>query len=100
MEISIIEKDGKSLVTVKGRIDTTTADQFSAGLEPLMTVDKPQIEIDCSELVYISSLGLRAILKLQKSVGARGGSLVMTGMSHEVREIFDLTGFSTIIKIV
>ena len=51
-------------------------------------------------MTYTSSQGLRIFLMLQKSVNARGGHLVMKNMSPQVKEVFDITGFSNIIKIV
>jgi anti-anti-sigma factor len=48
---------------------------------------------------YTSSQGLRMFLMLQKSVMARGGSLVLKGMQPQVKEVFDITGFSSIINI-
>lgn len=98
---TIINKDGsKFSVTIKGRIDTVTANDFQASIAPLMEADKPEIEIDCSELSYTSSQGLRSFLMLQKSVNSHSGSLKLSNMQPQVKEVFDITGFSSIIKIV
>ena len=100
MDTTIQTQEGKTLVTLNGRIDTTNADKFQQDLAPLMPGDKPDIEMDCSGMEYTSSQGLRMFLMLQKSVMARGGSLVLRNMRPQVREVFDITGFSNIIKIV
>lgn len=100
MDITIKTQEGKTLVTLNGRIDTTNADKFQQDLAPLMQGDKPDIEMDCSGMEYTSSQGLRMFLMLQKSVMARGGSLMLRNMRPQVREVFDITGFSNIIKIV
>ena len=100
MDITIQTQEGKTLVTLNGRIDTTNADRFQQDIAPLMQGDKPDIEMDCSGMEYTSSQGLRMFLMLQKSVMARGGSLVLRNMRPQVREVFDITGFSNIIKIV
>ena len=100
MEVTIQTQEGKTLVTLNGRIDTTNADRFQQDLAPLMQGDKPDIEMDCSGMEYTSSQGLRMFLMLQKSVMARGGSLMLRNMRPLVREVFDITGFSNIIKIV
>jgi len=100
MEVTIQTQEGKTLVTLNGRIDTTNADRFQQDLAPLMQGDKPDIEMDCSGMEYTSSQGLRMFLMLQKSVMARGGSLMLRNMRPQVREVFDITGFSNIIKIV
>lgn len=99
MDITIQTQEGKTLVTLNGRIDTTNADRFQQDITPLMQGDKPDIEMDCSGMEYTSSQGLRMFLMLQKSVMARGGRLVLRNMRSQVREVFDITGFSNIIKI-
>lgn len=100
MQVTITNEGEKTIVILNGRLDTTNADQFQADIAPLMEGDKPQIEIDCTDMEYTSSQGLRMFLMLQKSVTARGGNLVMMNMKPQVKEVFDITGFSNIIKIV
>lgn len=97
METIINNESGKTLVVLKGRIDTTNADQFQQDIAPLMEGEHPDIEIDCSEMTYTSSQGLRIFLLLQKSVNARGGKMVLRNMNPQVKEVFDITGFSNII---
>ena len=100
MDIIINNEMGKTLVVLKGRIDTTNADQFQQDIAPLMEGEHPDIEIDCSEMTYTSSQGLRVFLLLQKSVNARGGKMVLRKMNPQVKEVFDITGFSNIITIL
>lgn len=100
MDVKITNQDNKTLVTLEGRLDTTNADQFQKDIEPLMQGDKPDIDIDCTGMNYTSSQGLRLFLMLQKSVMARGGKMVMRNMNPQVKEVFDITGFSNIIAIV
>ena len=99
MEVIINQQEGKTLVKLSGRLDTTNAMAFQADIEPLLRLEDPDIELDCTDMEYTSSQGLRAFLMLQKSVNARHGKLAMTGMKPQVREVFDITGFSTIINI-
>ena len=100
MDIIINNEMGKTLVVLKGRIDTTNADQFQQDIAPLMEGEHPDIEIDCSEMSYTSSQGLRIFLLLQKSVNSRGGKMVLRKMNPQVKEVFDITGFSNIITIL
>lgn len=99
MEVIINQEDGKTYVKLSGRLDTTNASTFQTDIEPLFALEDPDIELDCTDMEYTSSQGLRAFLMLQKSVTSRGGKLVMTNMKPQVREVFDITGFSTIINI-
>ena len=100
MNVTINHDGGKTLVTLEGRLDTTNADQFQKDIAELMEGASPDIEIDCQGMEYTSSQGLRMFLMLQKSVTARSGKLVMKDMKPQVKEVFDITGFSNIIKII
>lgn len=100
MEVIINEQEGKTLVELNGRIDTTNADQFQQEVKPLMEGKQNDIDIDCAGMTYTSSQGLRTFLLLQKSVNARGGKMVLRNMNPMVKEVFDITGFSNIITIL
>ncbi len=100
MELIIENKDNKVLAHVKGRLDTVSASEFEKKMESLMAEDILDIELDCSELSYIASSGLRHFLSLQKSVTARGGKLVLSGLQPGIKAVFDMTRFSSIFTIV
>ncbi|MBQ1694554.1 MAG: STAS domain-containing protein [Bacteroidales bacterium] len=100
MEVKIEKLENKTMVVLSGRLDTTNADKFQQDIAPLMQGDAPDIEIDCTDMEYTSSQGLRMFLMLQKSVTARKGNLVMRNMKPNVKEVFDITGFSNIIRII
>ena len=100
MEVIINKQEGKTFVELKGRIDTTNADQIQQEVSPLMEGDQMDIDIDCTGMTYTSSQGLRTFLLLQKSVNARGGKMVLHNMNPMVKEVFDITGFSNIITIL
>ena len=99
MQVTITSEGEKTLVKLNGRLDTTNAAEFQASIQPLMSLENPDIEIDCSEMEYTSSQGLRLFLMLQKNVSMRNGKMVMKNMQPQVKEVFDITGFSSIIKI-
>ena len=100
MEVKIENLENKTMVVLSGRLDTTNADKFQQDIAPLMQGDAPDIEIDCTDMEYTSSQGLRMFLMLQKSVTARKGNLVMRNMKPNVKEVLDITGFSNIIRII
>lgn len=100
MDIQIKNDNGKIMVTLDGRLDTSNADKFQEDIAPLMEGDKPDIDIDCTNMEYTSSQGLRIFLMLQKSVMARSGKMVMRNMNPQVKEVFDITGVSNIITII
>lgn len=100
MDINITNNGNVFDVILSGRIDTTNADDFQQQLMKVAEVDRAEVTIDCSALDYTSSQGLRVFLMLQKAVSARGGKLTLSKMQSQVKEVFDITGFSSIIKIV
>ena len=100
MNVTINEEGAKALVKLEGRIDTTNADQFMKDITPLMNGTHEEIEMDCTDMEYTSSQGLRMFLMLQKSVSSRGAKLLLRNMKPHVKEVFDITGFSHIITIV
>ena len=100
MNVTITEEGAKALVKLEGRLDTTNAEQFMKDITPLMNGTHEEIDMDCTDMEYTSSQGLRMFLMLQKNVSARGAKLVLRSMKPHVKEVFDITGFSHIINIV
>jgi len=100
MNVTINQQDNKFDVVLEGRLDTTNADQFLKDIDVLLKSQGADVEIDCTNMEYTSSQGLRMFLMLQKNVNAAAGKMVMKNMKPQVKEVFDITGFSNIIKIV
>jgi anti-anti-sigma factor len=99
MNIEIKEQNGSYIGILTGWIDTAAATQFINDMKPLMdNADKP-IELDCSGLEYICSLGLRGLLQLKKTSAAKGGSLILTHIGGEVQKILTMTGFIKLFDI-
>ena len=87
---------GETLILkVIGRLDTSTAPQLEAEMNDGLDSAKDLI-LDFSELEYISSAGLRVILKAQKIMNKQG-TMKLTGVNDTVMEVFDITGFSDIL---
>ena len=100
MNVTITEEGTKALVRLEGRLDTTNAEQFMKDITPLMNGSHEEIDVDCTDMEYTSSQGLRMFLMLQKSASARKAKLVLRNMKPHVKEVFDITGFSHIINIL
>ncbi len=100
MNLTIETNGNGTLAHVEGRLDTVNAPEFEKLMQPLMVGESPMIELDCKDLEYIASSGLRLLLTLQKSVMARKGSLTLSGLRPDIKAVFDMTKFSTIFKIV
>ena len=100
MDITINKLEQKTYVVLDGRVDSTNADQFQKDVAPLMEGENLDIDIDCTNMTYTSSQGLRVFLLLQKSLMSRNGKMVLRNMNPRVKEVFDITAFSNIITIV
>ena len=95
-----IEKklNGEELtLIVSGRLDTQTAPELENELDASLTGLK-ELTFDMTNLEYVSSAGLRVILKAQKAMNAQG-SMKLTGVNDSIMEVFDITGFLDILTI-
>ena len=95
-----IEKkiNGEALtLIVSGRLDTQTAPELENELDSVLSGLK-ELTFDFSNLEYVSSAGLRVILKAQKAMNAQG-SMKLTGVNDSIMEVFDITGFLDILTI-
>ena len=82
---------------VSGRLDTQTAPELENELDATLSGVK-ELTFDMTNLEYISSAGLRVILKAQKAMNAQG-SMKLTGVNDSIMEVFDITGFLDILTI-
>ena len=82
---------------VSGRLDTQTAPELENELDTVLSGIKELI-FDMTNLEYVSSAGLRVILKAQKAMNAQG-SMKLTGVNDSIMEVFDITGFLDILTI-
>lgn len=96
MTFSIVEKETEITGIMDGRLDTATAVQFAKDIEPLMEKAHMHVVLDCTNLQYISSSGLRLFLSLKKATMAKGGSISLKGVSPSVKQVFTITGFNSL----
>ena len=82
---------------VSGRLDTQTAPELEKELDTTVAGLK-DLTFDMTGLEYISSAGLRVILKAQKIMNAQG-SMKLVGVNDSIMEVFDITGFLDILTI-
>lgn len=99
MTITIKQDGDKVIFAFEGRLDTTTAPQLQEVLIPEFNTVK-EVELDFANLAYVSSAGLRVLLMGEKTAKAKGASMSITNVSDGIMEVFDMTGFSSILKIV
>ena len=92
-------KNGENIeLNIDGRLDTTTAPQLQYEIDKV-TDETNKLVLDFKDLIYVSSAGLRVLLSAHKTMLKKGGSLVITNVSEDILEIFEVTGFSDILTI-
>jgi anti-anti-sigma factor len=99
MNLNVSSSDSFVVVKVDGRIDTTNASGFELKMTGLTEGGSAKVILDCTGLNYISSSGLRVFLVIQKSMLAGGGLFRLCSLQPGIREIFDISGFSTIFSV-
>ena len=88
MDIAKKTEGGRTVISVTGRVDTTTAPELDAGLK-----------LEGTETLTLDLAGLRCLLTAQKTMMAGGGSMTIVGVQPAVREVLDITGFSGILTL-
>lgn len=96
MEIKTNLEETKMTITINGRIDTTTAPDFEAEINKI--TNETELVIDFAGVEYISSAGLRVVLKAQKLMNTLG-EMKLVNVNDDVMDVFDITGFSDILTI-
>ena len=99
LNTNICKVAGGVIITVEGRLDTLNARKFESVIRPVLDNGTPEIVINCENLTYISSSGLRCFILMQKKVDSSHGLLVLKGVLPEIRNIFDMTGCSSLFTI-
>jgi anti-anti-sigma factor len=99
MEIKILKEESDTIAFIKGRVDTVTAPELENQISPLYSESGTMLILDCANMEYISSSGLRVILTAHKQLIANGGKFKIRHLLPEVRTVFDMTGFSRILTI-
>ena len=100
MKATIEEQDGKIVAILEGSLDTKAASETEKAMSPLNDVEGKDIIIDCTNLEYISSAGLRIFLGILQNAEEKGGHVYIKNINDKVRTIFTITGFSNIFEFI
>ncbi len=99
MEISISESGDIRILSFQGNLDTNTAPEAESQINSLIEAGSQQLLVDFEQLEYISSAGLRVLLATAKKLKPGGGDLKICCLNHTVQEVFDISGFATILSV-
>ncbi len=95
METKIQELDEMTLVTMIGSLDTAAAIETEKTLKPVVApeVQGKDVVIECDQLEYIASSGLRILLDVLKKTKAKGHKVVLRNVNDDIKNVFKITGF-------
>ena len=98
MQFSTRTTNDIQIAAIAGSLDSATAPEAQKSLDAVVAGAK-KVLLDFSQLDYISSAGLRVLLGAAKQLRASGGRLGMFGLNQSVREVFEISGFASILPI-
>ncbi len=99
MDLNTEKSNGILIAAPEGRIDGINALQFQQALNEKIDDSVSGVVIDMSDLNYVSSAGLRAVLLISKALQQREARLVLCALQAPIREVFQISGFDQIIDI-
>ena len=99
MEVRAELAGGVAVYRIAGRLDALTSRVLESAVGPAFSGENPRIIFDMGEVTFISSAGLRVILKTAKQAGAAKGGLAIFGLQSAVNEVFEISGLQKFIPI-
>ena len=91
--------DSVTVVEMEGNLDTNTSVDAQDHVNGLMDDGAVKLLVDFTKVDFVSSAGLRVLLATAKRLGGIGGSLRICGLNEAVNEVFEISGFSTILEV-
>ncbi|RLD33041.1 MAG: anti-sigma factor antagonist [Bacteroidetes bacterium] len=99
MEIKVTEVNDIIVISLEGKLDSTTAPEAEAGINKYIEQKVPKMVVSLKETSYVSSAGLRVFLATAKKMTAAGCSVKFCCPNDIVKEILDISGFSLILDV-
>ncbi len=99
MELMVGDAGEVKIVRIEGKLDTQTSPDAEAQLIRLIDAGARKVVVNLERLAYISSAGLRILLAAAKQLQGSGGELRVCSLSDLVREIFEISGFDSILSV-
>lgn len=99
MQLNIHLEGQETIVKIIGELDTLATTEQADELQKVFAVADKALVIDCGEMEYISSAGLRFFMQLKRESEAKGGSVRVSHLNEDVADIFRMSGFENIFDI-
>ena len=99
MEFDITRNDQEVTAHLSGRLDTPASQEIAPKVNELTLETDKTVILDCTDLSYISSSGLRIFLTLRKAAAERGGRIIVRNINDSILSVFMMTGFLNLFEI-
>ena len=99
MNISTTNIESVSVVRLEGNLDTNTSSDAEESLNQLIDGGASKILVNFADVDFVSSAGLRILLATAKKLSRAGGNLRISNLNETVSEVFEISGFSTILDV-
>ena len=99
MEVFIEKENNVTTARFVGRLDTPASQEVSKSVEPILEDPTGTIVLDCMDMEYISSSGLRIFLTIRKAAASKGGKVIVKDINNDIRQVFMMTGFLNLFEI-
>ena len=99
MDITTRDEGDIKVVMLNGKLDTNTTPAAESEINALIEAGASKLLINFEQLSYISSSGLRLLLATAKRLKGNGGNLQVCSLNEMATEVFEISGFSTILKV-
>lgn len=100
MEILESRQNDICILSINGRLDSNTSAELDKRILFSLDNGAKHIIMDCKQMEYITSAGLRIVVKTAKKMKSGDGRFVLCAMADYVREIFEIAGFDRFLPIV
>ena len=100
MEITIRDEKDVKVVKIEGELDTSASPEAQSQLNQLREQGAKKILLNLEKLEFISSAGLRVLLATAQELKIDGGDLRLCSLNETVKEVFDISGFSTLLMVL
>ncbi|MBP3844254.1 MAG: STAS domain-containing protein [Prevotella sp.] len=99
MTLSITKQEDLVTITLAGELNTAESRQAEMDLAPVFYYDNCDFYVDCKDLTYIASSGLRLLLSLYKYTHKTGHQITIAHPNDDIKEVFTISGFMQLFKI-
>jgi len=99
MQIKYTESESRVDVQLIGELDTPATVEIQGEIDKISGLSSKEVVIDCAELKYIASSGLRQLITIHKQCNANGGHMCLVNVTPDAMEIFAVTRFDKVFDI-